>query len=57
MAVASQDWPLSCPDQLRTFDGHRFKNAHDYLATCLAVAKKYSGQTFSPRARNSMLNA
>lgn len=41
LKVASQDWPLSCPDQLRTLDGRCFKNCHDYLAACLAVAKKY----------------
>ncbi|MCG2658858.1 MAG: ADP-ribosylglycohydrolase family protein, partial [Kiritimatiellae bacterium] len=31
----------SYPDQLRTLDGRRFKSCHEYLATCLAVAKKY----------------
>jgi ADP-ribosylglycohydrolase len=41
LKVASRDWPLSCPDQLRTLDGRRYKSCHDYLATCLAVAKKY----------------
>ena len=41
LKAASHDWPLSHPDQLRTLDGRRFKNCHDYLAPCLAVAKKY----------------
>ncbi|MBI2437588.1 MAG: ADP-ribosylglycohydrolase family protein [Lentisphaerae bacterium] len=41
LKVASHDWPLSYADQLRTLDGRRFKNCHDYLAACLAVAKKY----------------
>ena len=39
--VAGRDWPLSCPDQLRTLNGRRFGNCRDYLATCLAVARKY----------------
>ncbi len=41
LKVAAYDWPLSRPDQLRTLDGRRFKNCHDYLAVCLAVARKY----------------
>ncbi|MHB9025004.1 MAG: ADP-ribosylglycohydrolase family protein [Armatimonadota bacterium] len=41
LRVASLDWPLSCPDQLRTLDGHSFRACHEYLATCLDVARKY----------------
>jgi ADP-ribosylglycohydrolase len=41
LKIASYDWPLSCPDQLRTLDGRRLKTCHDYLATCRDVASKY----------------
>ena len=41
LRVASYDWPLSVPDQLRTVDGHVFGNCQEYLAACLEVASKY----------------
>jgi ADP-ribosylglycohydrolase len=41
LRVAAYDWPLSCPDQLRTLDGRRFKNCFEYLATCRDVASRY----------------
>jgi len=41
LQVAAYDWRLSFPDQLRTLDGQRYPNCHDYLATCLEVATKY----------------
>ncbi|MEE8487592.1 MAG: ADP-ribosylglycohydrolase family protein, partial [Gemmatimonadota bacterium] len=41
LKVASYDWPISVPDQLRTMDGHVFQDCHEYLATCRDVAKKY----------------
>jgi ADP-ribosylglycohydrolase len=41
LRVAACKWPLSCPDQLRTLNGKRYKSCYDYLAECRAVAEKY----------------
>ena len=42
LQVASLDWPLSRPDQLRMLDGHIFPNCYEYLAICREVATKYT---------------